>query len=493
MAYTTIDKPTDYFETVLYTGNGASTPSGSGSTQTISSLDFAPDWVWLKDRTQSGHNNNLADTVRGAPNLLFSDTNNAEVTDSTDGFTGFTSNGFTLGDNGEGTQSLELNKSGNSYVAWTWSAGGSAPAITYTVKVVSDGGNKYRFDDYGTSAVTLDLQEGGTYTFDLSDSSNDGHPMKFSETSNGSHGGGSTYSTGVVYQLDGASVTEANYYNTSNFNSASSRKIIITVSASAPTLYYFCHYHSGMGGQANTNSTHGSSNFSGSVQTTVSANTTAGFSICKFTYPSSGNFTFGHGLGVAPKMFILKGFSNSSALANWQVYHESLGNTFNTQLNYNSASNSGANWWNSTSPTSTVCTVGSDLVETSQDGIAYVFAEKKGYSKFGKYTGNGSADGTFVYTGFKPAMVILKYSSGSDNWYLKDNKRDVDNPVITQVFPNLTNADNTNSVSHLDFLSNGFKLRGTDSGINGSGGTYIYMAWAESSFVNSNGVPTNAR
>jgi len=90
-------------------------------------------------------------------------------------------------------------------------------------------------------------------------------------------------------------------------------------------------------------------------------------------------------------------------------------------------------------------------------------------------------------------MVILKYSSGSDNWYLKDNKRDVDNPVITQVFPNLTNADNTNSVSHLDFLSNGFKLRGTDSGINGSGGTYIYMAWAESSFVNSNGVPTNAR
>ena len=126
----TIADGSDYFDIQLYTGNGASTPSGSGSTQDFSNFAFAPSFVWIKDRTQSGHNHNLVDIVRGAPNLLLSDATNAEITNSTDGFTGFTSDGFTLGDNGEGTQSLELNKSGNAYVAWAWNGGSSTVSNT---------------------------------------------------------------------------------------------------------------------------------------------------------------------------------------------------------------------------------------------------------------------------------------------------------------------------------------------------------------------------
>ena len=193
-----------------------------------------------------------------------------------------------------------MNTSSNTYVAWNWVGGGDSPSQTYVVKVVSDSGNKYRFDDFGTSALTLNLQEGGTYTFDQSDSSMSSHPMKLSTTANGSHGGGSTYSTGVTYELDGSSVTESAFV--SGFSSATSRKLIIVVAASAPTLYYFCHYHSGMGGQINTNTTHGSTNLKGTLQSTVSANTSTGFSVGIFqSNGASSVVTTGHGLSSAPR------------------------------------------------------------------------------------------------------------------------------------------------------------------------------------------------
>jgi len=483
--YTQIDNPELYFQTKLYAGTGSAlsiTLDGSENMQ--------PDWVWIKERNASSSSHNLTDSVRGAGKGLFSNDNSAEYdygTGSSGSVRSFDSNGFTLG------TASQVNPSGVNMVSWNWSAGGSAPAITYTVKVVSDGGNKYRFDDFGTSAVTLDLQEGGTYTFDLSDSSNDGHPMKFSTTSNGSHGGGSTYSTGIVYQLDGASVTEANYYNTSNFNSASSRKIIITVSASAPTLYYFCHYHSGMGGQANTNSTFGSSNFSGSLKSTVSANTTAGFSIVAFTGDGTSGATLGHGInGFTPKVIIVK--SRDIGINSWAVGHNSLGFTDYIYLNKTDATVSTAGFWNNTAPTSSVFTLGNnDTTNGSGDYIAYCFAEKKGYSKFGSYTGNGNADGTFVYTGFKPALVIMKETTDSaTNWVTYDNKRNTSNPVNLNLYPNLSNAEGDASLDY-DFLSNGFKVRTSNGGINASGQNYIYMAFAESPFVNSNGVPTTAR
>ena len=475
MAYTTIDDPTIFFNTKLYTGNG--------STQSITSVNFQPDWVWIKSRSNTYHHQ-LYDSVRGVQKGLNSNRTNAEETRS--GLTSFDSDGFSLGSAGR------ENNNGDTKVAWNWLAGGSSPAITYTVKVVSDSGNKYRFDDFGTSAVTLDLQEGGTYTFDLSDSSNDGHPMKFSETSNGSHGGGSTYSTGIVYQLDGASVTESNYV--SNFNSASSRKIIITVSASAPTLYYFCHYHSGMGGQANTNSTFGSSNFSGSIQSKVSANTDAGFSIITWT-AGSGVGSIGHGLGT-PSMIIVKG--RSSAIG-WVTGLKSNGWNNYLQLQSTNANNDDQRMFSpsgQSDPTSTVWYQDHSALGSSGDTmVGYVFAEKKGYSKFGTYTGNGNADGAFVYTGFKPAFVIQKSTGITANWPIWDSIRNTSNIAHRVLNTDLSDAEYTSAdgVVGIDILSNGFKMRDNNATRNQSGETYIYMAFAENPFVNSKGVPTNAR
>jgi len=485
MAYTTIDNPELYFQTKLYTGNG-----GTQSITLDGSENMQPDWVWIKKRNGSA-DHSIMDSVRGVRKSLRSNSVAAEYTESS-GFSSFDSNGFSF----DGTAYNHVNRNGDTFVSWNWLAGGTAPAITYTVKVVSDSGNKYRFNDYGTSAVTLDLQEGGTYTFDLSDSSNDGHPMKFSETSNGSHGGGSTYSTGIVYQLDGASVTESNYV--SNFNSASSRKIIITVAASAPTLYYFCHYHSGMGGQVNTNSTFGSSNFSGSIQSTVSAGTTQGFSIVSYTGTGS-LATIGHSLGSAPAWLI---FKKRSEARDWMVYHHKNTSAPETDfllLNSADATVDNDNFMNDTAPTSSVFTVKgfNEVNKSSQTYICYAFTEKKGYSKFGSYIGGGSSF-PFIYTGFKPAMVIFKNTSTSNRqWQLLDNKRSSsggNNVINITISPNNSNDESwwgTNN--YADFLSNGFKLRSSYDGVNESSGNYIYMAFAESPFVNSNGVPTNAR
>ena len=234
----------------------------------------------------------------------------------------------------------------------------------------------------------------------------------------------------------------------------------------------------------------GSANTSGSVNTAAtSANTTAGFSICKFSYPGSGNFTIGHGLGVAPDVVILKGLGT----ANWQVYTSALGNTYNTQLNYSSASSTAANWWGSASPTSTVFTVGADLVESGQDGIAYCFASKKGFSKFDKYTGNGNANGTFVYTGFKAAWVMVKGTQNGVNWHMFDNKRTTFNVVNKELYADATSAEAT--ATRMDFVSNGFKLRSSSGSENGSGNTYLYFAFAEEPLVANVGasIPATAR
>ena len=148
-------------------------------------------------------------------------------------------------------------------------------------------------------------------------------------------------------------------------------------------------------------------------------------------------------------------------------------------------------------PTSTTFHVGTDNSTNNNSGsfIAYCFAEKKGYSKFGSYTGNGSTDGTFIYTGFRPAWFMYKSTSSVQNWIIQDNKRaNSFNEINADFRANVSDAENTNtSYNDIDFLSNGIKLREDNNDQNQSGGTYIYMAFAESPFVNSNGVPTNAR
>ena len=241
------------------------------------------------------------------------------------------------------------------------------------------------------------------------------------------------------------------------------------------------------------------SNTDGSITSTVQANTDAGFSIVTWTGNTTGSSqTIGHGLGSAPKTIIVK---DRDSTAVWVSYHEPLGTGKYMQLNSTAAQGSISNYWSSTAPSSTVFGVIGDNGGvgyannvSGNDMIAYCFAEKQGYSKFGTYNGNGSANGSFVYTGFKPAFVLFKNSSQSgENWIVYDHKRDTYNEAFRELFPNNNSAEYTANAFDIDILSNGFKQRGANTGSNGSGRTYIYMVFAENPFVTSTGIPTTAR
>jgi hypothetical protein len=347
MAYTDIDKPSDYFNTKLYTGNGG--------TQSISGLDFAPDWVWIKDRG-SALNHIWFDSVRGIDKYFYGNLTEAEGTSATI-LTAVGSDGFTVGANNN------VNENTKGIVSWNWKANGA-----------------------------------------------------------------------------------------------------------------------------------GVSNTDGSITSTVSANTTSGFSIVTFTSTGSTS-TIGHGLGSAPAMIIGKRRDSTST---WTVGHQSLGWTKFLRLEDTTAVGTETGWWNNTNPTSTVFTHGTNW--SAGTWVAYCFAEKKGFSKFGSYTGNGSADGTFVYTGFKPAWTLIKRtdSATGGSWILFDNKRgaNVINPVdVVMSASNNQSESDWGTTYDCDYLSNGFKWRydGTAGYNNTSGGTYIYMAFAQNPLVGSNGVPCTAR
>ena len=475
----TILLPNKHFDTLLYTGTDTS------ASRTLTGLNFSPDWIWQKRRNGTNWHS-LIDQVRGVGKTLFSNDTSAEATNNQYGYiSAFTSDGFTW--SAGSSNNSDGNETNGTFVSWCWNAG-DTDGKTYTVKVVSDGGNKYRFDDFGTSAVTLDLAEGGTYIFDGADSSMASHPIKLSETSNGTHGGGSSYNTGVTYLLDGASVTESAYV--SGYSSATTRQLKIVVAASAPTLYYYCHYHSGMGGQVNTNSTLGSSNFDGSTQTTVKVNASAGFSILTYSGNSSTGSTIGHGLGVKPSAIIIK---TRSASDNWVVYHNQVNSgvdpeDYYLKLNGSDAQINSVIMLNDTAPTSSVITLQDDSTanQNTRTYVAYVFSEVAGYSKFGRYVGNGSTDGTFVFTGFRPALVIAKSTYNVENWIIYDNKREGFNPTQKYLMANASSAENAGSNNKIDFLSNGFKFRSTGAphfGSNTAG--YIYFAFAESPFKNA--------
>ena len=239
-----------------------------------------------------------------------------------------------------------------------------------------------------------------------------------------------------------------------------------------------------------------SSNSDGTITSSVSANTTAGFSIGTFTGNATAGATIGHGLGTTPAWIICR---TISAAKDWCIFHHKNTSAPQTDvliLNSTAATFDTNDRWNDTAPTSSVFTIGDSSQLNTSGGtcLFYAFAEKKGYSKFGSYTGNGNADGPFVYTGFKPAWVMFKGSSFSgENWDMYDNKRETFNVMDTTLKADSSGAESSNSLFNVDFLSNGIKLRNGHTGTNQSGSTYIYMAFAESPFVNSKGVPNNAR
>ena len=349
MAYAAITKPNLHFNLKLYTG--------TGSSNALTGIGHQPDLVWIKDRSEANWHN-LYDVVRGVTKRVFTNQNNAEETQA-QGLTAFGTDGFTVGSN------VDVNKSGNNYVAWSWKA---------------------------------------------------------------------------------------------------------------------------------SNST-GSANNDGSIATTVAANTTAGFSIVKWTGTGSAG-TLGHGLGAVPHTIWVK---KTSQADDWFCWHTALGAQGKINFNNTSAVQNDTGYWNNTTPTNQVFSVTSNGANNAsgQTYIAYCFTSIKGYSKFGKYTGNGSTNGPFIYTGFRPAWIMTKKISGTADWMIRDKLRLGYNDGWGDLYANTTGAEGTNDANtKSDILSNGFKLRMSHSNHNQDGGDYIYMAFAENPFVanvGTNGIPATAR
>ena len=357
MAYTTIDKPSDYFETVTYTGNGG--------TNSISSLDFQPDWLWIKCRSNA-NGSNIFDVLRGT-NSIHSDTNGAQADRASDGFTSLDNDGFTLNGSGSGGS---INVNTRTYAAWNWKAG------------------------------------------------------------------------------------------TSLNNSA------------------------------------GSNN--GSIASTGSFSTTAGFSVVKWSGSDAAG-TIYTGLSGKIDFVILK---NLSTTRNWIVKPKSFAANDILYLQETSATvNAPGDGWidvlTATNGTIGLVAGGSNtnpVKNVSEDGfdyIAYCFQKKQGFSSFGSYEGNGNADGTFVYTGFRPAFVMVKRTNGTGDFHMADNKRLGYNPDQNDLFADLNNTEDSGNYTNI--LSNGFKLINSEATHNGSGNSFIYMAFAENPFTSSAGTPVTAR
>ena len=249
----------------------------------------------------------------------------------------------------------------------------------------------------------------------------------------------------------------------------------------------------------------GSSNTDGTINTTyTSVNTTAGFSVSQYGGNGTQFATVGHGLGVAPNVIMIK---NLTGTTGWIVYHDKAGLTGSTldgeaeykmlSLNGTGAASDNNNdvIWGSTSTRYKIDASGSAtyLNSSGSNYVAYCFAEKTGYSKFGSYSGNGNADGPFIYTGFKPQFILWKRTDSANGWIIMDTKRSPVNAVDDLVEPQSNGAEATHSSYHVDYLSNGFKIRNTNNVFNNSSGTYVYMAFAEAPLVGSNDIPATAR
>jgi len=285
----------------------------------------------------------------------------------------------------------------------------------------------------------------------------------------------------IVYSFDsdGFSVSQSDIDNASNNNGGT---------------YVAWNWLAGTSVSGNSGGNGTAKAYSGSV------NTTSGFSIIKYIGNATDGQTIPHHLGVTPAVVIVKNLDATSGDTNWSFLHKiHFGTNNHLYLNLTNATDSNANRFSGTAPTSSNFTLGgADAVnKNDSDHIAYVFAEKQGYSKIASYTGNGNADGAFVYTGFKPAWILLKDTGSTQAWFMYDNTRDTINPNTKILIANTNGAEedsaSTGNTFDIDFVSNGFKIKTTDSGVNASGNTYVYMAFAESPFVNSNGVPCNAR
>tara|TARA_A100001234_G_scaffold27349_1_gene21339 strand:- start:300 stop:4028 length:3729 start_codon:yes stop_codon:yes gene_type:complete len=437
--------------TATTTANGFNTVTYEGThptQQSVEGVGFQPNFVWVKERDGTA-SHGLFDSVRGVEKRLKSQATDAEATSSSS-VTSFHSDGFTVGNN------TGVNSDGKDYVAWCW--GGGTNDKTYTVTVVDDSGNKYRFDGHGTSSITLELTEGATYTFNYPSA----HPLRFSTTSDGTHGGGSEYTTGVTH-VSGTQTT-------------------FTVPSGAPVLYYYCSIHSGMGGQVNTNTTDGPTHAEGTILSRAKPNADYGFSIVTWTGNGTDGATVGHGLSQTPEMIIIKKRANNSGgnIGNWITQHVGLSTTPEATSSTFTLSGytNGAIYLNLNMAQSSYGF--DDQVNGNTDTfVAYCFHSVDGYQKLGSYTGTGSSGNSITGLGFKPAWIMIKRTDSADDWCIYDNTRHPSASTDTRLEANDTAAEVSASSIEITFDSDGFTANGTNSSINTSGGTYIYLAIAD--------------
>ncbi len=471
----TIADGSQYFDTKLY--------SGTGSSQNITGLNFSPDFVWTKARSHTDFHT-LIDVVRGSSKTLYSNDAAAEGTDAT-GITAFNSDGYSLGAN---TTAGSVNASGRSYASWSWDAGSS----NTTIAAGSLNSSLYNQSDNWSSRVTGTPFSGYSVAtmFDGSASgicyANTGSSITFTPTT--------PITVTSSIRIYGAQSSSTEFIKI-NDNAATNVPSNVgwftpdtgTAITSLSKLEFYTtngSYASGVGAieidgkllvDASVSIT------TPSIASTARSSPESGFSIVTYTGNATAGATIGHALNAAPELIFIK---SRSITGNWIVYSKELGSGNSLFLDLTNAGSATSNF-NYTSPTSSTLTVSSSG-EVNASGATYLalcFAPIEGYSAMGSYVGNGSADGPFVFTGFKPAWLMFKETTGGSdhNWFIFDSKRNTFNVLNEYLEANLAATANTHST--VDFLSNGFKFRTSNNLLgNGSGDTYIYLAFAEHPF-----------
>jgi len=509
LATPTILDGTAHFQTTLYTGNA----TDRNISQTENST-FTPDFVWIKNRS-AADDHMAIDAARGVTKQINPDGSDVEVTDM-DGVQAFSdklwidASGETIignmtsegglaqafdGDNIKGYLTCAAAAT-TGYAGVDWGSG-NTKTIT---RMITIGSSDYGYSNAGRT-ITINI-EGSTDNFSSSVVDLGGGTGGFTDaTGTGSFKMVTPTST-TAYRYHRAKVVVTSESGAVHFaqvqffedNTGDTRGFTL---GNGPSGYNdnaenFVAWQWLAGGGA------GSSNTDGTINTTTTTvNTTAGISIGTYTGTGSAA-TIGHGLGVAPAMVIAKcrNDGTGSGQGHWYVYHganTSAPETDYLYLNEAAATVDNATIWNDTAPTSTVFSIGTGIGvnENTNLYIYYAFAEIEGFSSFGLYTGNGLASGTLVFTGFKPAYVMIKKTSGTGGWVIYDSQRSPYNEIDDQLIADTTAAETTGS-EELDFLSNGFKIRTADSDVNTSAGTYVYAAFAEYPFGGTDVTPATA-
>jgi hypothetical protein len=478
----TIADGSKYFDTTIASGTGASKtftmPGG-----------FGPGLVWAKQRN-GATNHALFDVVRGATKRLVSNATQAEDT-QTNQLSAFTSDGFTYG-------SDIPNASGNTGVYWAWDAGSSNTTIaagSLNSSVYNQ--SQSAWQNYLTTTNGNGFPDSNypvTWAFD-------GHLNHHTYT--GDDDIYFTPSGGVSFTIT-SQVRIRSYLDTTVTVETSAGTFGPVTSSSSGTWQWTTVSCSGTLTKITIRRVNGA-NLSGieidgillvnsgitpatnvpSIASTVRASASSGFSIVSYN-GTGANATFGHGLNAAPEFVIVK--TRTSGSINWTVWHEAIAATDYLTLNTSNAKGTAAAVWNSTAPTSSVINVGTD-VGTNKSGdnyIAYCFAPVAGYSAMGSYTGNGSSDGPFIHTGFRPAFLIIKNAAQANSWFIMDTTRNTYNVVGNYLLAESSAAETSNS--WVDILSNGFKIRSTATGNNNSGIQNLYIAFAENPFQANGGL-----